>query len=157
MANKPSISDKPRKSRYKQGKFTPNNPSKYQGTLPIVYRSSWELKYMKYLDMKSSVLFWASESLIIPYISPIDNLQHRYFVDFLVKMKLGDGSAATFAVEVKPLKETKPPRKSKNVMRFLQEKQTYEVNQAKWTAATEFCKKRNVQFIVLTEKELNIT
>ena len=33
---------------------------------------------------------------------------------------------------------------------------TYVVNQAKWKAADEFCKKQNIEFIVLTEKHLKV-
>jgi hypothetical protein len=33
---------------------------------------------------------------------------------------------------------------------------TYAVNDAKWRAATEYCKDRKWQFKILTEKELKI-
>ena len=39
---KPKLNKK--STDYKQGKFNPLNPSKYKGTLPIIYRSKMELK-----------------------------------------------------------------------------------------------------------------
>ena len=73
------------------GKFTPKNPQKYIGDYNnIVYRSSWECKVMDWLDRNDNIISWASEELIIPYLSPADNKYHRYFPDFLVKAKTRD-------------------------------------------------------------------
>jgi hypothetical protein len=152
--NKPSIS--PSKSKYKQGSFTPKHPDKYVGDLPIIYRSSWEKRVMAYFDETTAVIIWSSEQLVVPYISPVDNKQHRYYVDFLAKMKLRDGSFKTYAIEIKPLRETLPPRKSKNQLRMLTETKTYIVNQAKWAAAKHFCSQRGIEFLVLNEKDLNL-
>jgi trans-aconitate methyltransferase len=70
-----------------KGVFKPKNPQKYNGDpTNIIYRSSWELKYMMYLDSHENVLSWSSEEVIVPYRSPIDNKVHRYFPDFVVKM-----------------------------------------------------------------------
>jgi hypothetical protein len=153
--NKPSIPSKS-KSRFKQGKFVPENPLKYQGTFPIVYRSSWERRFMEWLDRKPSVLFWGSESLVIPYISPVDGNQHRYFIDFVAVMRTKSGEQRTYAIEVKPKKEMLPPKKNKNVMRQINETKTYLVNQAKWEAAKSICEARGVSFIVLNEDDLKI-
>ena len=69
-----------------QGKFKPKNPSKYKGDpTNIVYRSSWELKLMMYLDTHPNVLKWGSEEIVIPYESPVDGRMHRYFPDFFVE------------------------------------------------------------------------
>jgi hypothetical protein len=60
-----------------------------------------------------------------------------------------------FVIEVKPYKQTQQPEKPKRqTQRFVEEVKTYAVNQAKWKAATEYCKDRNYQFIIMTEKEL---
>lgn len=76
-----------------KGFFKPRNPKKYRGDpTKIVYRSSWELKFMGYLDAHSDVVEWASEEFSIPYRSPIDNRIHRYFPDFLVKKVNADGT-----------------------------------------------------------------
>ena len=80
---------------------------------------------------------------------------HRYYIDFYVEFKNG----CKFLVEIKPYSQTKKPvlRKSncKAAMRYQNELITYYINQSKWKAAKEFADKRNLQFIVITEKELN--
>jgi len=81
------------------GKFTPKNPTKYNGDATnIIYRSSWELYVMKYLDENPMVTWWASEELFIPYRNPIDKKMHRYFPDFVVKTKKKDGTVMTYDI-----------------------------------------------------------
>ena len=66
-----------------KGKYRPTHPSKYRGKpTNIIYRSLWELKFMKYCDSNKNILEWGSEEVIVPYRSPIDNRYHRYFPDF---------------------------------------------------------------------------
>lgn len=135
-----------------KGKFTPKNPDKYLGNpTNIIYRSKWEFDLMRLLDINADVVCWGSEELVIPYRSPLDNRIHRYFTDFIMKNKKGE----VFVIEVKPFKQTQQPEKPKRqTQRFVEEVKTYAVNQAKWKAATEYCKDRNYQFIIMTEKEL---
>ena len=58
------------KATYK-GRYRVQNLQKYRGELhEITYRSSWELKFMKWCDFSPSVLEWGSETAIIPYKSP---------------------------------------------------------------------------------------
>ena len=72
-----------------QGIFRPKNPQKYVGDYKnIIYRSSWECRVMDFLDRNPDIISWASEELIIPYKSPADGKWHRYFPDFLVKVKI---------------------------------------------------------------------
>lgn len=149
---KPSIS---KKSRYQQGIYVPLNPEKYEGDGDIRYRSGWEKRLMRWFDINTSVILWNSEGLVVPYLSPIDNNVHRYYVDFLAKMRLKDGSIRTYAIEVKP-KSQMLPSKAKNRQRLLTETSTYLVNQAKWTYAKEYCLKLGVAFIVLNEEDLGI-
>lgn len=141
-----------------QGKFKPKNPVKYKGDpTTIVYRSSWELHFMSYLDTHQDVLLWSSEELIIPYRSPIDNKIHRYFPDFQVKKQGRDGVIETVVVEIKPAKETKPPAvQNKPTKRYLREVYTWGINSAKWAAAQEFCRDRKWKFVIMTEKDLGI-
>jgi hypothetical protein len=74
--------------KYYRGRFVPHNPSKYNGNpTNIIYRSSWEFRVMRYLDENSSIVQWSSEELAIPYVSPLDGRVHRYFPDFIVKIK----------------------------------------------------------------------
>lgn len=152
---KPSISAK---SKYKQGIFIPVHPEKYVGSSQIKYRSSWELRLMKWLDNHPSIICWNSEDFIVKYVSPLDNKQHKYYIDFVAKMRLKDGSEKTYAIEVKPLKEMVPPsNRIRNKQRLLIETTTYIVNQAKWETAKEYCTKIGIEFIVLNETDLGIS
>jgi hypothetical protein len=138
------------------GWFKPKNPKKYKGDPNnIVYRSSWELRVMKWLDEHPSIVWWASEELPIPYVSPVDNKVHRYFPDFVAKVKQAD-KETTMVLEVKPYKQTQKPTQKRQTKRFLQEVVTYAVNQEKWRAADLFCKEHGWQFKLLTEKELGL-
>jgi hypothetical protein len=140
-----------------KGTFKPKNPTKYNGNANnIIYRSLWELRVMKYLDDHPEVIWWASEELIIPYYSPIDNKKHRYFPDFVAKMKRKDGTVMTYVIEVKPEIQTKKPEQKRKTKKYIQESMTYIVNQCKWKAATEFCKDHGWEFKIITEKHLGL-
>ena len=140
-----------------KGRFRPKNPQKYKGDPNnIIYRSTWEIKVMNYLDENPNVIWWGSEELPIPYISPVDKKRHRYFPDFIAKMRKADGTVMTYVIEVKPEKQTQPPTQKRKTKTFLQETITYEVNKAKWYAAEEFCKDHGWQFQILTERHLGI-
>jgi hypothetical protein len=138
------------------GKFKPQNPNKYIGDhTKIIYRSSWECKVMSWLDKNPDIVSWASEELIIQYISPIDGKWHRYFPDFLVKSKTKDGSFKTIIIEVKPKKQTKEPEKKKRITKqYITEVTTWGVNQAKWKAAEAYCRERNWEFRLMTEDDI---
>ena len=140
------------------GLFKPRNPQKYVGDPNnIVYRSSWEVKVMTWLDLNDSILSWASEELIVPYKSPIDGKWHRYFPDFLVKMRTKDGQLKTMMLEVKPKKETAPPPKPKRITEnYINAVKTWGVNEAKWKAAIEYCNDRMWEFRVITEDHLGL-
>lgn len=141
-----------------KGYFKPRNPSKYSGDpTTIIYRSSWELKLMRYLDSHSDVIKWASEEFSIPYVSPIDGKVHRYFPDFLVKKRSPSKVIETLVIEVKPKIQTTPPTvQKKATKRYLREVYTWGVNSAKWSAAKRYCDSREWKFVIMTEDELGI-
>lgn len=145
-------------ARYHQGTFKPRFPEKYVGDVTnIVYRSSWEVKAMGWLDSNSSILKWGSEELIIPYVSPMDNRLHRYFPDFVMQYKTSTGEIKNAILEVKPHAQCEMPKQPKRQnKRYLNEVTTYAVNQAKWEAARQWCEKKGWKFVVLTEYELGI-
>ena len=146
-----------KKGKYYQGYFTPKNKQKYNGDAEnIVYRSSWELRTMKWLDEHPQVMYWASEEIAIPYVSPVDNKVHRYFPDFIAKMKRNDGTVMTYIIEVKPDAQTKMPTQKRKTKNFISEAATYAVNQEKWRAADIFCQEHGWKFIVITEKHLGL-
>jgi hypothetical protein len=140
------------------GRFIPKNPKKYIGdSNNIIYRSSWECKVMDWLDRNNDIVSWASEELIIPYLSPIDNRIHRYFPDFLVKTKTKDGKTKTMLIEVKPKKQTIQPEPKKRITKqYINEVTAWGVNQAKWKAAEEFCMDRGWKFMLMTEDHLGL-
>ena len=146
-------------ANFHQGRFKPRNPEKYQGDVEnIVYRSSWELKAMNWFDQNPSILKWASEELIIPYISPVDQRQHRYFPDFIMQYKTSGGDVKTALIEVKPSVQCAMPKvPKKQTRRYLNEVMTYSVNQAKWAAASAWAQRKGWTFHVLTEYELGIS
>lgn len=146
------------KATYK-GRYRVSNPFKYKGDIQeVIYRSSWELKFMKWCDLNPSVLEWGSEITVIPYKSPVDNKVHRYFVDFYVRVRSRDGVITKYLVEIKPERFTRPPEKPKRqTKKFIDEVFLYGTNQAKWKAADEYCLNRGMKFLVLTERDLGIT
>ena len=99
------------------GLFRPRHPEKYMGDhTNIVYRSSWEARVMNKLDLSSWCIAWASEEMTIPYVSPVDGKYHRYFPDFLVKYRDKNGITKTMMIEVKPQKQTEPPKPQIDVL-----------------------------------------
>ena len=141
-----------------KGKYKVRCPYKYKGDpTKVIYRSLWELKFMRYCDSNINILEWGSEEMYVWYRSPVDNRPHRYFPDFYIKAKESNGQIKKYIIEVKPQKQTKPPSKPKRQTRgYLREAFEYARNQAKWKAANEWCIDRGFEFKVLTEKELGI-
>ena len=140
------------------GKYRPTNPRKYKGDpTNVIYRSLWERKFMQWCDLNSNIMEWGSEEFFIPYRSPVDKRVHRYFPDFYVKCRTTIGTTAKYVIEVKPAKQTEPPiKKSRVTKKYLTEVTRYAINEAKWLAAEKYCKSRNMQFKILTEKELRV-
>lgn len=145
-----------------KGEFTPVNPSKYVGTMPITYRSSWEISMMMWLDKHPYVLAWASESISIPYYNPVKQAWSVYIPDFFLVYADGTGNGAKHCeiVEVKPQKEipgyvnpinerTGKQAKLSQVTQLAQA-----VNLAKWHAAEAYCKKRGWRFRIVDERTL---
>jgi len=141
-----------------KGKFQPTYTNKYKGNpTNIVYRSLWELKFMKYCDRNEKILEWGSEEIIIPYRSPVDNRVHRYFPDFYIKYKDSRGNIKSSIIEVKPMRQTVPPKRpSRQTKGYIREVYEYAKNQSKWEAAKEYCADRGWEFRVFTERELNV-
>lgn len=138
-----------------KGKYRPQNSYKYIGdSNNIIYRSLWERKFMVFCDLNENVLKWGSEEIYVPYVSPLDEKIHRYFIDFFVEIKTKNG-IEKYLIEVKPFKKCQPPIE-RNSGKYLRELNEWKVNRSKWKSATEFANKNNLKFKILTEKELNI-
>ena len=141
-----------------KGKYIPINPKKYVGnSSQVIYRSLWERKLMVYCDRNEKVIEWGSEEVIVPYRSPWDGKMHRYFPDFYMKVKQGNGTYKKFIIEVKPKAQCKEPIKTpkRKTRRWYKEVQTWGINQAKWKSAIDYCENRGMEFKILTEDHLN--
>ena len=141
-----------------KGKYQPSYPKKYKGDhTNIIYRSLWERKFMVYCDKNENILEWGSEEVVVPYHSPIDNRYHRYFPDFYIKVRESNGKIKKMIIEIKPFKQCVEPKVQKKKTRgYIYEVMEYAKNQAKWSAAKEWCLDRGYEFKVLTENELGI-
>ena len=144
--------------KYRKGRYHPENPKKYKGDLKTLkYRSGWELTFMQFCDSNPNVVMWSYEEMRIKYVSPVDRHVHTYWPDFLVKMKLKSGQVVTKLIEIKPYKQTTKPinkRKGRPSKRMITEHATWLINGAKWRAAKEWCDDRQIEFVIVTEKDL---
>ena len=141
-----------------KGKFKPSFPEKYDGDpTNIVYRSLWELKFLRYCDLNENILEYSSEEIVIPYMDRSTNRVRRYFPDAYIKVKQPDGIIKKYLIEIKPSKQTIPPPKPKRqTRRYIAEAMEFVKNQSKWEAAREYCKDRMMEFKILTEHDLGI-
>ena len=139
------------KKSYK-GIYRPTYPRKYIGNPHrIVYRSLLERKFMRYCDLNPDVLQWSSEELYIIYRNPLDKKIHRYFPDFIIQVSTGK----KYMIEIKPSRQCKPPKTPKKKTKsFMRESFEYVKNQAKWTAAKNYCEDNDLTFKLITEKDL---
>ena len=145
--------------KYRQGTFKPTNPHKYVGDINnIVYRSSWEHKFMQQCDLNPAVKRFSSEELAIPYWSEFDQKYRRYFIDFVITVAMKDGSEKTFLIEIKPYCQTIPPKvtRRKKPETMLQEAKDWAVNNNKWQAAKIYADKIGAECRVLDEYSLAI-
>ena len=148
--------------RSRKSIFIPKNPKKYVGNASnIICRSNWERVFCERCDTNDNIVTWASEEFSIPYVSPLDNKRHRYYPDFLIKVKEPDGKFKKYVIEIKPRKQTvKPKMKTDSRKRprmtnsYAKELNNYAVNVAKWNAAIEFCKDNSLEFQIITEDNL---
>jgi hypothetical protein len=144
--------------KFKQGIYRPIHPEKYIGGRSYaIYRSSYELRFMKWADMHNNVIKWGSESVAIPYQSPIDGRVHRYYIDNVVLIKEGD-TIGKYLIEIKPKSQTVQPISSgnKKPSTILYEQVMFATNMAKWNAAKAYCESKKWKFQILTETELGI-
>lgn len=136
--------------------YQPLNEEKYFGKRLPQIRSSWEEKFMKWLDTNENVLRWSSEPLGIRYNDPMKRKTRTYYPDFLMTLIDKNNQQQIYLVEIKPFKETKPPNKTRNKKNktFFKEMATWKTNLAKWNAAKNYSIKKGWDFVILTEKEL---
>jgi hypothetical protein len=145
-----------RNLKYHQGYYNPLFPNKYIGNGPIIFRSGLELKFMRWCDKTDTILKWSSESIAIPYFDTIQKKNRKYYADNFVEILEGV-NIKRYLVEIKPFKQTQAPIESKGKKRsnLLFEQMQWVNNNDKWRAAKNFAISNGMDFIIITEKELN--
>ena len=137
-------------SRFARGKFVPTHPEKYVGNRSPTYRSSWEWAFMRFCDTNESILKWASEAVQIPYRDPTSNRNTVYIPDFFIQYVDKIGKMHVELIEIKPASQTILERVGKNKYNQAQ----FVKNQAKWAAATIWCKQQGIKFRIVNENDL---
>lgn len=141
-----------KKSPFKQGYINPNSCKKVfesQRNKPIIFRSSYERKFVWWCETCKDVKRWASEPFSIIYYNPLDKKTHKYWPDYLVEFQ--DGSV--MVVEVKPYYQTQAPDALYGPGDRVYD--DYVKNMQKWKAAREFCEARGMRFKVITERTIS--
>jgi len=136
--------------KFNQGSYKLKHPEKYIGLGVPRFRSGWEFHVMKMCDEKPAIHQWASESVKIPYRDPLTNKQTVYVPDFLVVFVDKNNTRRAELWEVKPANQAIRENVGKNKYNQAQ----FIRNQVKWAAANNWCKQNNVQFRIITEKDL---
>jgi hypothetical protein len=146
----------PKNNKWFQGIYNPINKQKYKGNNNPAFRSSLEKRFFIFFDTSPHVIAWASESIVIPYYNSIDEKVHKYYIDLIAALKDKDGNVQKYLIEIKPYAQTMPPEQNnrKKSSTVLYENLAWHKNQAKWKAAQEYAAKKDMKFIILTEKFL---
>ena len=118
-----------KKSRYHRGDYISTKTG-----VTYKYRSSWEFKFMEHLDVDSDIISWTYEAVKIPYVSNSKTKKIRnYYPDFLIESK----SEGYKLIEIKPFKKILQPKIVKKTI-----------------AASDWCRKNNIKFCIITENKL---
>jgi TnsA-like endonuclease N terminal len=112
---------------FKEGFFT----SKKNGGKKMHYRSNYELTVYKLLEKRVDVEEYEVEPIGVEY--NLNGSHRRYYPD--LKVKFTDGRIALW--EVKPANQ-----------------KGWQINEAKWGAARNYCANRGWSFEVITEAEI---
>ena len=137
-------------ANWAQGIFVPKNPQKYVGKHKPRYRSGWEMTFMTFCDSNKNVIYWASESMSIPYRNPLTGKPSMYIPDFFVVYENKFGKQVAELVEIKPKKQSLIESRKASA----RDRAAVAVNHAKWAAAMAYCKQANLTFRVITEDDL---
>lgn len=151
---------KPQRGKVKQGYFTPRNPEKYKGDITkIIYRSSWELKFLSYCDENDRVVEYASEPIGIPYWNSILKKESTYWIDCYMVTRNQDETTTKWLIEIKPNKYLTPPEPptrltEKQTLAYARDAKTFIINDSKFKAARAYAAKNNMRFGIITENFL---
>ncbi len=149
---------KPVNENYYQGYYRPLNEEKYVGDCSeIIYRSSYERKFMVFCDSNTNIIKWASEPIGIKYLNPLDKKTHTYYIDFWIKVLNSRGIEEKVLIEIKPKKQLERPifegryKVLSKIKSYNKSMEMYIINLAKFSAAKDFAEKNKMRFMILTE------
>jgi len=136
--------------------YVPKFANKFIGRYPIMLKSSWEESFARWLDYNESVVRWSNEKHAIQYYDPMQSKNRRYFPDFYAAIKNKQDKVVEYIIEIKPKKETRPPRKTNKQSKKtkLYQEATYITNKAKFEAAEFYCKKMGYIYKIISEDVL---
>ena len=137
-------------SHWAQGYYEVLNADKYVGKGKPRYRSGWEFSFMKFCDTNPSVQKWASEAVRIPYRDPLTGKQTVYVPDFFIQYVDKAFKMHVELIEIKPASQSILERVGKSKYNQAQ----FVKNQAKWAAATIWCKQQGIKFRIVNENDL---
>jgi hypothetical protein len=105
---------------------------------------------MTFCDSNDNIIYWASESLRIPYKHPFTGKATIYVPDFLVVYENKNGMKIAEVVEIKPKKQSIIESKVASA----KDRMVVAINHAKWIAANAYCKSQGMAFRVITEDDI---
>ncbi len=136
-------------AQFHRGTYKPKNPTKYAGKRLPIYRSGWELTFMRMCDNHPAVLSWASEPVRIPYRNPFSGKYTMYVPDFIMVYRNKSGKKIGELVEIKPKAQTLLEKaKTRN------DKMKILLNREKWKAAGEWAKRKGLRFRIVNEDSI---
>ena len=136
--------------KFSKGAYKLKYPEKYVGSTTPIFRSSWEVAVMRMCDENPSIQEWASEPVKIPYRDPLTGKQSVYVPDFLVTFVDRNQQKHAELWEVKPANQQILEKVGKNPYNQAQ----FVKNQAKWAAASIWCRNQGIKFRILNEHDI---
>jgi len=137
-------------ANFAQGVYEVRNPEKYIGGHKPRYRSGWEFTFMQFCDSNKSVLKWASEAIVVPYMNPLTGKRANYIPDFFVVYQNKHGKQIAEVIEIKPKKQSLIESRVASA----RDRAVVAVNHAKWASAKAYCMQNGFTFRVITEDDL---
>lgn len=135
---------------FSKGIYKPKNPEKYVGKHSPVWRSSWEMAMMMFLDNNKHIIHWASEPIYIQYRHPFTGKMAKYIPDFFVVYENKHKKRVAEILEIKPRNQT--ISEGKRVSK--KDQIAMAINRAKWKAASLYCKQQGLVFRVINEQDM---
>lgn len=152
--------------------FSLINPDKYMDKVPLPKcKSAWEEKIFVAMDRNPYIKKWGYEPFDIYYMSPKFKRMSIYKPDIYCECDDGKGGINRVLIEIKPQKFSVMPKQpsplkanatpaqqrryQKKMGRYYAQMEEVMVNQAKWAAAKQWCIENRMNWVVLTEENVN--